>query len=130
MSTGSDKYRGTKEYLLVYCELIQAARYRGLTTYQRVAQIVGLPLSGNYMGSELGDVLGAISEDEIGLGRPMLSALAVGVSGVPGEGFYTWARKLGRLEETSREAERRFWEEEKEAVYEAWKREFKIDDRQ
>jgi len=41
-----------------------------------------LPLTGNYMGSQLGQVLGEISEAELNQGRPMLSALAVGARGV------------------------------------------------
>ena len=81
MSVVSDKYRGSKEYLLVYCELIRPARYRGTTTYQAIAEIMGLPLRGSYMGSEIGKVLGEISEDELNQERPMLSAIAVGVSG-------------------------------------------------
>lgn len=121
----STKYRGSKEYLLVYCELIRAARYRGLTAYQTIAEIMGLPLRGNYMGKEVGHVLGEISQDELDHGRPMLSALAVGVSGLPGSGFFSLARELGKLQERSKEAQRRFWEEEKAAVYKAWKREFK-----
>jgi len=119
------KYRGSKEYLFVYCELIRAARYRGLTTYQAVAEIMGLPLRGNYMGKEVGHMLGEISQDELEHGRPMLSALAVGVGGFPGPGFFSLARELGKLQERSKEAQHRFWEEEKAAVYKAWKREFK-----
>jgi hypothetical protein len=83
------KYRGTKEYLLAYAELLQAARYRGVMTYQAVAQIMGLPLTGNNMGREVGQLIGEISQDEVQNGRPMLSALVVGTSGVPGEGFLT-----------------------------------------
>jgi len=120
-----DRYAGSKEYLLVYCELIRAARYGGATTYQAVADIMGLPLTGAYMGREVGRILGEISEDEVQQGRPMLSALAVGVSGRPGPGFFGMARGLGRLAEESREAEERFWEEERVAIYETWKREFK-----
>ena len=72
-----DKYRGSKEYLLVYCELIKAARYKGTTTYQAIAEIMGLPLRGSHMGREVGKILGEISEDELNQGRPMLSAIAV-----------------------------------------------------
>lgn len=39
-------YQGTIVYHLVYAELATAARYRGVTTYQTVAQIMGLPLRG------------------------------------------------------------------------------------
>jgi len=125
MPVVADKYRGSKEYLLVYCELIRAARYRGTTTYQVIAEIMGLPLKGSYMGKEVGHMLGEISEDELCHGRPMLSAIAVGVSGSPGDGFFTLARELGKLQEDSKDAEHRFWEEEKEIVYTMWQKEFK-----
>jgi hypothetical protein len=119
------KYRGTREYALVYSEMISAARYRGVTTYQAVAQIMGLPLTGNYMGHEVGQLIGEISRDEIQNGRPMLSALVVGTSGVPGDGFYTWAKELGRFKDDSRQTNEQFWRQELEAVYATWKREFK-----
>jgi hypothetical protein len=34
MSVVKSKYRGSKEYALVYTELITAAKYRGTFTYQ------------------------------------------------------------------------------------------------
>jgi len=119
------KYRGSKEYLLVCCELIRAARYRGMTTYQAVADIMGLPLRGSYMGAEVGHMLGEISQDELDHGRPMLSAIVVGARGSPGPGFFNLAREVGKLQDDSKEGEQRFWEEEKEAVYATWQKEFK-----
>jgi len=121
MPVVSDKYRGTKKYHLIYSELITAARYRGTITYQEIAKIIGLPLKGNYMGAEIGHLLGEISEDEVNAGRPMLSSIAVNVQGSPGSGFFELARSLGKLTEESKEAENDFWEEESEAVYEIWK---------
>lgn len=121
MSVVSNKYRGTKEYHLIYSELITASRYRGTITYQEIAQIIGLPLKGNYMGAEIGHLLGEISEDELNAGRPMLSSIAVNVQGSLGAGFFNLARSLGKLAEESKEAENDFWEEESEAVYETWK---------
>lgn len=59
------KYRGTTKYFHVMAELVRAAQYRGLTTYQDIAVIMGLPLSGSHMGREVGQVLGEISEDEV-----------------------------------------------------------------
>ena len=53
---------------------------------------------------------------EAGLAAP--TALAVAVDGMPGSGFYTWARQLGRLRSDRPEDELPFWVEEKEAVYE------------
>lgn len=120
----SDKYRGTKEYALIYSELIQAARHRGTATYQELAELVGLPLRGSHMGSELGGYLGAISEDEAHAGRPMLSAIAVTVDGKPGGGFFGLAKDIGRLTSEHPADRDAFWESEKKAVYKAWQRSF------
>ena len=124
MSESIDRSRGSIAYLKVYSELITAARYQGLVTYQAIAQLVGLPLVGSYMGSQIGTILGYISEDEVAAGRPMLSALAVGVSGKPGPGFAALAKQLGRLQEGSPDEDVRFWEKERNAVYAAWKADY------
>ena len=121
----SNKYRGTREYLVAYAELITAARYSGTTTYQAVAEIMDLPPTGSHMGKEVGQMLNAISVEEASQNRPMLTAIVVGVDGFPGPGFYGLARELGRLTEKSPEAEREFWEQEKRAVYDTWARTFK-----
>lgn len=118
MTFVTNRYRGKKEYSLVYAELIAAARYRGTITYQEIAQILGLPLSGSNMGMEIGWILGEISDDEVSNGRPMLSAIAVNVQGAPGPGFYALARQLGKLQDDNEKA---FWEEECHLVYETWK---------
>ena len=80
-----------------------------------------LPLVGNHMGKETGHILGEISEDEVSQNRPMLSAVAVGTSGHPGEGFYGLAKDLGKLRNDSPEKRRQFWENEKKAIYLTWK---------
>jgi hypothetical protein len=82
MAIVTDKYRGTGKYFLVFNDLGLAAKYRGTVTYQELADLVGLPIVGAHMGTEVGHVLGEISEDQHKLGRPMLSAVAVGVSGM------------------------------------------------
>ena len=119
------KYRGKKEFILAYGELISAARHRGTVTYQEIAELVGLPTRGSYMGAEIGHLLGEISEDEHRHGRPMLSAIAVSVSGMPGPGFFELARNLGKLDTAGAEQERDFWKKEKVAVYATWQRSFK-----
>lgn len=120
MPVVTKRYRGTTKYFHVHGELVRAAQYRGLTTYQDVAVILALPLTGSYMGSETGHILGEISEDEVQAGRPMLSAVAVAVSGKPGPGFFGLARDLGKLRPG--EDEQEFWVAEGERVYVAWKR--------
>lgn len=122
MTVVTDKYRETKEYHLVYGELITAARYRGTVMYQELAQIMGLPLSGNHMQREIGQILGEISEDEHSRGRPMLSAAAVSVSGMPGGGFFGLANDLGALDDDSPEGRRQFWESERAALHDVWRR--------
>ena len=120
MPVVSDKYRGTTTYFHVLAELVRAAQYRGRTTYQDIALLMGLPQSGNYMGKEVGLILGEISEDEVRAGRPMLSAVAVGVNGKAGSGFFGLARDLGRLDQNKDESA--FWKEELDAAYSAWRR--------
>jgi hypothetical protein len=114
------RYRGTTKYFHVLAELVRAAQYRGLTTYQDIALIMGLPQSGSHMGKEVGWILGEISEDEVDAGRPMLSSVAVGVNGRAGPGFFGLARELGRLSDKGDESA--FWERERSATYDAWKR--------
>ena len=109
------------QHHLVYCELINAARYRGTTTYQRVARIGGLPEAGAAMANQVGALLGQICRLEMEAGRPMLSVVCVGVqTHVPGPGFYVLARELGRLEGVTPAEEEAFFRAELEDVYEAW----------
>ena len=82
--------------------------------------IMGLPVSGSYMARETGYVLGEISENEVRANRPMLSAVAIGVKGRPGPGFFSFAKQLDLLDETKNELD--FWQEQREAVYRAWRR--------
>jgi hypothetical protein len=81
------KWDQTKEYFIAYSILINAAQHHGYATYQEIAQVVGLPTAGNYMSSQIGEILGIISANEAKEGRPMLSAIAVGTNGKPGKGF-------------------------------------------
>jgi hypothetical protein len=120
----SDDLRGTKEYGLIYAELIVAARHRGTVTYQELADLIGLPTHGIALGVKLGEYIGTISEDEVSHGRPMLSAIVVNVQGKPGEGFYWLARQLGKLKSEHPADEAEFFESEKKAVYKTWQRTF------
>ena len=100
---------------------MRAAEYRGLSTYQQLAVVLGLPTRGEHLARDIGHLLGEISEDEAVRGCPMLSALVVGASGRPGSGFFTLARKLGRLP-GSEDDEEAFLHRERRAVYETWQR--------
>ncbi len=120
MNKVPDRYRRTTTYVHVLAELVRAAQYRGVTTYQDLAVIMGLPMKGSHMGAETGWVLGEIAEDEVRAGRPMLSAVAVGVSGKAGPGFFALARRLRKLRKG--DDEQGFWRRERDAAYDAWKR--------
>lgn len=121
MSIVKHKYPGSTDYVRVLAELVHAAEYRGVTTYQDIAVIMGLPLKGGYMAKEVGHLLGEISEDEVNAGRPMLSALAVSVHGKPGPGFFGLAKELGEFAGNPTKDES-FWREQLQALYETWKR--------
>ncbi len=110
----------TKEFLLCYGELIQAAQLQGVTTYQALAQLMGIPVSGNLMGKKVGEMLEEISKAELEAGRPLLSALCVNTAGRPSGGFYGLGQRAGRVRPG--ESEEAFWEREKKQVYKAWMR--------
>jgi hypothetical protein len=116
----NDKYRGTLAYFRVHDELRRAAEYQGLTTYQDIASLMGLPLTGNLMGREVGQILGEISEDEVVRGRPMLSALAVNTEGKPGAGFLPFAQQLGPARPD--EAVESVLDRERKEAYRMWSR--------
>ena len=82
------KYRGTPLYYQAMAELIHAAQHGGVTTYQDIPVIMGLPVEGNDMGIKTGHILGEISEDEVEARRPMLSSVEVNTKGIPGPGYF------------------------------------------
>jgi hypothetical protein len=118
------EWKNTKEYFITYGILINAAKHSGLATYQEIAQACGLPTTGNYMGSVVGGILGAISKNELEQGRPFLSALAVGISGKPGPGFLDWAKELNAASENQDEED--FFLQECKKIYEAWKTPYRV----
>jgi hypothetical protein len=121
MSAAGNRYRGTTEYIRVLAELVRAAEYRGVTTYQDLAVLMGLPLQGSEVGKEIDQVLGEIAEAEVNARRPMLSAVAVSVTGKAGPGFFALARNMGLFSGGPGDEEA-FWRRELQAVYETWKR--------
>jgi hypothetical protein len=118
MATSKNKYRRTKEYLLVYSELINAAKCRGTLTYKEIAKRIGFPNQGRSMSGIVSFILDVISEEEVHYGRPMLSALVNGIDGTPGRGFYHLAHRLGKM---NGEDYYNFIMNEREAVYDTWK---------
>ena len=121
MSNNTVKFKGTKEYLLVYCVLIHAARNKALVSYSEIAELMKLPPTGNFMQRQIGALLGEIAKEEIVNGRPMLSALAKSKNKPrPGEGFFNLAKELGIYKGNSEDDEKHFWENLREKIYTAW----------
>ena len=98
---------------LVYTYLIEAARNRETITYRELARKVGL--YGDM--PRLFRILDDINRDERAAGRPMLSAIVVGASGMPGKGFFRLARSLGLYRGID---DRGFWQEEVRRVHNHW----------
>jgi hypothetical protein len=119
-----EKWFDTKEYFIAYSIMIIAARHQGFATYQEIAQAVGLPTAGSYMGGQIGGIIGAVSKNEIEQGRPMLSAIVIGTNGKPGGGFIPWAKELGLFIDGQDETE--FWKKECRKVYDAWRPTYRI----
>lgn len=117
-------WMNSKEYFITYSIMINAAQHSGLCTYQEISQAIGISTAGSYMGRIVGQLIGLVSKNEMEQGRPMLSAIVVGVSGKPGEGFFSWAKELGLLIEG--DDEWAFWDSERIKIYEEWKISYKL----
>jgi hypothetical protein len=123
------KYLGKKCWCIIYCKLINMARKNATPiNYDSIAEIMGKSPSermGNHWPRKTGHLLGEICDFEHSNGRPMLSALVVNKTGknkgLPGVGFFKLARHLGKLKPDSEKDEKPFWEQEMQAVYDAWK---------
>jgi hypothetical protein len=113
-------YRGSTPYQAVHARLLDAARHRTHIFYADVADMLGPLGDDDDVAQESARLLGEISEDECGAGRPMLSALVVSGRGVPAVTFFSLARRLGRLATTDPADEMAFWMAEKARVYDAW----------
>ena len=120
----NSKWFQSKEFYIAYSILINAAQHQGFATYQEIAQTVGLPTAGSYMGGEMGRLLGTISENEVHHSRPMLSAIAIGVNRRLGTGFISLARKLGLFNDG--DDEEIFWKNECKKIYDEWKIKYRI----
>jgi len=94
----------------------ETATAEALITYGELARrIKALPYAPN--SRALTDLLCKISQAENVAERGMLSVVVVRKDrGLPGEGFFDLARKLG----FSIEDQRDFWERERAKVYEVW----------
>ena len=102
-------YRKKKEYHLAHAALVLAAHSRSFLTYTGIAQLTGLPDTGNRLQQTVGQLLGEIGEDEYDAKRPILSALVVDKrTGLPSFGFDTLTDKLQLTDNFSKAGKLRF----------------------
>ncbi len=119
-----EKVRRSKAFPRAYSFLVNAAEQKQVVTYGELANIMGLPPTGNHTGNMVGILLGLITESEHDGNRPMLSAVAVSSTHqMPGTGFYGLAEQYGLLSsDASTEEKRTFWRTQRDLVYEEWSR--------
>ena len=99
-------------------ELLRVARAQEITSYSVIAPVAGINLDTDAGRAVLARLLGEISTAEHAAGRPLLSAVVVlKGSDVPGRGFFTLARDLGRFAGGD---DMKFWVEEVKRVWDYW----------
>src|SRR6056297_2716756 len=107
------------EFYRLLSECIKVAEHRGTIAYEDAGEPIDvIPVNMNNWSA-------AVSKEVTDQGHPMLSAVVVGKNdGTPGDGFYTLAHDIGRLErdpdELSDEEKTEFWRNEMRRVYEAF----------
>lgn len=114
---GAGVYKGVIGDL--YDKLIEIAKSRTTITYSEAAESIA-----GVRANSIWPLLDDLNRYEAKQGRPMISAVVVnGSSGIPGDGFFTIARLLGRNApdpKSSKQARRAFWESELERLRRFW----------
>jgi len=108
----------------IYARIQEIAREKDLITYSKLNKELKLGLDFNFDKDrkQIGEWLGEISQHEVQLGHPMLSAVVVqqesdGSFGHPGEGFYNIAKDLNVFRGNNKFI---FWVSELNAVHNYW----------
>jgi hypothetical protein len=104
--------------LALHDRLQEIARQGGTTYYSELAPLLGIDTSDPHFGVRIGRILDEVNYAEHAAGRPLLSAVVIAKeTGMPGEGFFTCARDLGRY--TGRD-DLAYWVEELRRVHDYW----------
>lgn len=107
----------------IYTRLQEVAKAQTVTTYQEVGSLVGRDMSNDRDREWLAGELGEISEHEVGEHHPMLSAVVINARyNIPGRGFFSLARDLGKLEHTDHKGNVVFFARELLSVHDYWSR--------
>jgi hypothetical protein len=116
------RYRGRKEYALIYLTLITAAIKKEHVTYDDISNIMyGKPIQGPGMAGQIGYLLGEININELKYNRPLLTAVVINKNNNPGPGFFDFAIDIKKLHENSTNNDKEaFYKEELAKVYATW----------
>ncbi len=95
--------------------LLEAAARRTILKYRPSSErLRDRGIAVHWRSPRMGELLGQVSERRVANGYGMLSALVVAsVNGLPGEGFFELAARLGRVGDR-----RTVWERERDRVFE------------
>jgi hypothetical protein len=96
-----------------------AARAGRVITEKAIAPLAGIDPASAHLTVELGPVLAALNRSEDAAGRPLLAAVVVGATGLPGSGFFAYARELGLHAGSDDHA---LWQRELRRVHDYWAR--------
>ena len=101
-------------------KLRDVARSGEWTTEQAIAPLAGVDPAHPDIAVKLGAVLEVIDQGEDAAGRPLLSAVVVArATGLPGAGFFTYARRCGIHAGSDDET---LWRRELRRVHDYWQR--------
>jgi hypothetical protein len=88
-------------------------------TEKAIAPIAGIDPVSEDIAAALGPMLAAINRSEDAAGRPLLAAVVVNTSGLPGSGFFASVRELGLYADSDDHA---VWMRELRRVHAYWAR--------
>jgi hypothetical protein len=117
--TSAMRKEGGMETAALSYKLRDVARSGGWTTERAVARIAGIDPADPDFPTVLGHLLEAINRAEDAQGRPLLAAVVVGATGLPGPGFFASARELGLHVDSD---DRTLWQRELQRVHAYWYR--------
>ena len=105
----------------LYEKLKGVARLKSVITYSDIAPLVGVDIRTSLGRREIGRLIADVCAHEVAHGRPMLGSVVVRKNtGMPGDGYFKGACRLGQFDADGQEDKRSFWSEELERVYDCW----------
>jgi hypothetical protein len=105
----------------LYEKLKEVARARSVITYSEIAPLVSVDIRTSLGRREIGRLIAEVCAHEVAHGRPMLGSVVVRKdTGMPGDGYFKGACRLGQFDADGKKDKRSFWAEELERVYGYW----------